>query len=148
MLPPTLQALKDQARSAADEARSVADEEAEASWQLLLAVAQESLGPLWQFVTNKTSRPHRFPAQGVGFGGPHHAFEIAIPGHRMIYAPFDGREKTWWRSYYPGGSNTTDVDHGRQNWMVDAQPGPNTLPTYFQTLGAAMVAAEMRAARC
>lgn len=150
-LPSTLQALKDQARAVRQEAAAVADEEAVACWQSLLEVARENLGPLWEHVSNMHARPRDFPQQGPPWGGQTYTVHIDLPGHRQILALFaraDWNERTapecakWHRSYWPGAT-AADVEGGRANWMVSPVVGSGKLMTYYHTLGAALLAAEI-----
>lgn len=139
MIPEGLQVLKSRAADVEAERIAVANEDAEKWWQHLCAVAEKSLGELWQYVC--TNRPDGFAANAY-----EHGFEIRLPGHRKIYAHFSGREAgvngapaDWWRSYYHG--MITDVADGVAWWMVDS-PG-RKLASYHQTLGSALLAAEV-----
>lgn len=138
-LPASLQALKDQTRNVIQEKEDITEQESAAWWSALLTVAKESLGPLWEFVTKK-DRPHHFTGRTAS-----HGFDISIPGHRDICAHFhvlNSGRAFWTRGHFSG--STLDVEDGRSLWMVSPRPIKNHLPTYFQTLGAALVAAEMR----
>jgi hypothetical protein len=139
MIPASLQALKDAARNVSQEAESVAEQESAAWWDALVTAAQKSLGPLWEFVTNK-ERQRQFSRQHARY-----EFLIEIPGHRqmvVIFHVLHSGYAFWARGKYSG--STADVEGGQALWMVSPRPINNHLPMYFQTLGAALVAAESR----
>jgi len=148
MLPPDLQALKNAAASVRKEHRDVNREASEASWRKLTGVAKATLGPLWEYVANMRERPHRFPREGPPWGSFVFAAKVKLPGHREITVLFCGRDKTnmadadWWRAHWPGAP-TSDVERGVAYYMVEPS-GDGRLMTYYQTLGAALLAAEMR----
>jgi hypothetical protein len=132
-LPPSLEALKAHARRNAGDTAAEQREARARSWSLLMEAAAAALpAGLLPFV--RESRGVVFSADAVDY-----SLEIALPGHRLIYAPFHRGIETWHRARYHGP--TTDVKNGAAAWMVEPLPGRHM--TYYQGLGAALVAAEL-----
>lgn len=137
MISASLQTLKDTARSVRRDAAAIERTRDEAFYEQLLAVARANLGELWQYTSGAPKHySWECPANGAGF-------EIRIPGHRSIYARFgvlcSGRAY-WHRLPYSG--STHDVERENAWWMVSPPDRTNLLPSYYHTLGAALVAAE------
>ncbi len=103
-----------------------------------------NLGPLWEFVANGGNRPHNFTRERT----TDFAFQIMLPGHRIIYAIFRGDDATikcgatWRRGYYYGANVADESENGLGHWMVDPR-SENRLMTYHHTLGSALLAAEL-----
>ena len=143
MIPASLQALKDAAASVQKEGAQLNEQHAEAHWASLLRVAQSSLSELWGYITNLRTRPREFPKQKAALGGFYYSVRVELDGHRPIYALFicPAGEAEWRRACYPG-MDTLDVEEGRATWMVDR--GDGKMMGFYQTLGAALLAAEER----
>jgi len=137
MLPASLQSLKDTAARVKSDAASIAADETERHWQSLLAVAAEQLAPVWEWAVK--GRPYHFTAQSHEY-----EFKVRIPGHREMVARFQHHPCGWSRYYYHVG--TFDVSTGRAYWLVERRPGKD-LPSYHDTLGAALLAAEITGGR-
>ena len=132
MISQKIQALKDQARSVREDAAAIASAKNAAWRQELIATARENLGELWQYTSGEPSR--FLPCEGC--------FEINIPGHRTIsvhYHVLHSGRAFWARGYYSG--RALDVGNEDAWWMVDPK-GADYVPTYYHTLGAALLAAE------
>lgn len=143
MIPASLQAIKDNARVVATEAHSEAVAAVDRWWNMLISVATESLGEVWQYAVARRPPPISFDLRTDQVGIP-----VCVPGHRPIYASFHGRapypvmpgiEPRWWRARYSGSA--IDVPDGVPYWFVPSTR-PNCIGTYHQTLGSALNYAE------
>lgn len=132
-LPASLQALKDHAKAVREDGAAI-ESAKDAAWRAaLIAAARENLGDLWQYTDGRPS--YYRPSDAC--------FEIRLPGHRTISAHFsvlNSGHGFWARVPYYAGT-AADVKGEHAWWLVDRAPGKD-LPTYYHTLGGALVAAE------
>jgi hypothetical protein len=146
-IPASLRALKDNARSVADDAHTEAVAEIDRWWAMLISVATESLGELWQYADKRRPASFSLDAAQVSFG-------VHVTGHRVIYASFaantprwlnqfgsPGMKPAWWRARWSGSA--IDVPDGVPYWFVPSLRR-DCIGTYHQTLGSALNYAEER----